>query len=98
MPDMEKARSPTDETTEKHGIACPNCGKIERHWVVDSRPGNGIKKRRRECICGCRFDTYESTEPPAEFVNRYSRADLWREVKPRLLENIREAILKSFKE
>lgn len=49
-------------------MKCPFCG-FEDTKVVDSRPAEGKKRRRRECTdCGKRFTTYESVEMPALFV------------------------------
>lgn len=47
---------------------CPFCG-FEDTKVIDSRPADGRKRRRRECTsCGKRFTTYESVEMPVLFV------------------------------
>jgi hypothetical protein len=42
------------------GIACPDCGTLESD-VKDSRPTleGGAIRRRRHCIAGHRFTTYE---------------------------------------
>lgn len=49
-------------------MKCPFCG-FEDTKVVDSRPVEGKKRRRRECSsCGKRFTTYESVEMPALLV------------------------------
>ena len=49
-------------------MKCPFCG-FEDTKVVDSRPVDGKKRRRRECTsCGKRFTTYESVEMPALLV------------------------------
>ena len=49
-------------------MKCPFCG-FEDTKVVDSRPVEGKKRRRRECTsCGKRFTTYESVEMPALLV------------------------------
>ena len=49
-------------------MKCPFCG-FEDTKVVDSRPVDGKKRRRRECTnCGKRFTTYESVEMPAMLV------------------------------
>ena len=43
-------------------MRCPFCG-FEDTKVIDSRPAEGKKRRRRECTnCGKRFTTYESVE------------------------------------
>lgn len=45
-------------------MRCPFCG-YEDTKVIDSRPTEGKKRRRRECIsCGKRFTTYEVIEAP----------------------------------
>ena len=49
-------------------MRCPFCG-FEDTKVIDSRPADGRKRRRRECTsCGKRFTTYESVEMPVLFV------------------------------
>ncbi len=49
-------------------MRCPFCN-YEDTKVVDSRPVEGRKRRRRECVkCGRRFTTYESVEMPMLFV------------------------------
>ena len=51
-------------------MRCPFCG-FEDTKVVDSRPVDGKKRRRRECTsCGKRFTTYESVEMPALLVSK----------------------------
>ena len=49
-------------------MKCPFCGFADTK-VVDSRPADGKKRRRRECTnCGKRFTTYESVEMPVLLV------------------------------
>ncbi len=49
-------------------MRCPFCN-YEDTKVVDSRPIDGKKRRRRECTnCGKRFTTYESVEMPVLLV------------------------------
>lgn len=49
-------------------MKCPFCG-FEDTKVVDSRPADGKKRRRRECTrCGKRFTTYEAVEMPVLLV------------------------------
>ncbi len=49
-------------------MKCPFCS-FEDTKVIDSRPAEGKKRRRRECTnCGKRFTTYESIEMPMLFV------------------------------
>lgn len=49
-------------------MRCPFCG-YEDTKVIDSRPVEGKKRRRRECPkCGKRFTTYESVEMPVLLV------------------------------
>ncbi len=49
-------------------MRCPFCN-FEDTKVIDSRPADGKKRRRRECTnCGKRFTTYESVETPVLFV------------------------------
>ncbi len=49
-------------------MRCPFCG-YEDTKVIDSRPAEGKKRRRRECTnCNKRFTTYESVELPLLMV------------------------------
>ena len=49
-------------------MKCPYCG-FESSKVVDSRPAEEKKRRRRECLsCGKRFTTYEIVEQPLWIV------------------------------
>lgn len=49
-------------------VRCPFCG-YEDTKVIDSRPSEGKKRRRRECTqCGKRFTTYEVVEKPVLMV------------------------------
>lgn len=49
-------------------MRCPFCS-FEDTKVVDSRPVDGKKRRRRECTnCGKRFTTYEMVEMPVLLV------------------------------
>lgn len=49
-------------------MKCPFCG-FDDTKVIDSRPVDGKKRRRRECTrCGKRFTTYESVEMPVLLV------------------------------
>lgn len=49
-------------------MRCPFCN-YEDTKVIDSRPSEGKKRRRRECInCGKRFTTYEIVEKPLLMV------------------------------
>ena len=49
-------------------MRCPFCG-YEDTKVIDSRPSEGKKRRRRECSqCGKRFTTYEVVEKPVLMV------------------------------
>lgn len=49
-------------------MRCPFCG-YEDTKVIDSRPAEGKKRRRRECTnCSKRFTTYESVEMPLLMV------------------------------
>lgn len=51
-------------------MKCPFCG-YEDTKVIDSRPSEGKKRRRRECTqCGKRFTTYEVVEKPALMVRK----------------------------
>ncbi len=51
-------------------MRCPFCG-FEDTKVIDSRPSDGKKRRRRECIkCGKRFTTYEIVEKPLLMVQK----------------------------
>lgn len=50
------------------GYKCPFCG-YDDTKVIDSRPSEGKKRRRRECSqCGKRFTTYEVVEKPVLMV------------------------------
>jgi len=61
-------------------MSCPNCGKDENR-VIDCRPakadifGDAVKsfRRRRECECGHRFNTYELTEDDIETMQNSVR-------------------------
>lgn len=49
-------------------MRCPFCG-YEDTKVIDSRPADGKKRRRRECTkCNKRFTTYEVVEMPLLMV------------------------------
>jgi transcriptional repressor NrdR len=49
-------------------MRCPFCS-YEDTRVIDSRPSEGKKRRRRECpSCGRRFTTYEVVEKPLLMV------------------------------
>ena len=49
-------------------MKCPFCN-FEDTKVIDSRPSEGKKRRRRECSnCGRRFTTYEVVERPSLMV------------------------------
>lgn len=51
-------------------MKCPFCG-FEDTKVVDSRPSEEKKRRRRECTkCSKRFTTYEVVEKPMLMVNK----------------------------
>lgn len=51
-------------------MRCPFCS-FEDTKVIDSRPAEGKKRRRRECTaCGKRFTTYESVEMPLLMVQK----------------------------
>ena len=51
-------------------MRCPFCG-YEDTKVIDSRPSEGKKRRRRECSqCGKRFTTYEIVEKPVLMVKK----------------------------
>ena len=72
-------------------LMCPKCGK-EENVVVNSRTVQNTIRRRRECEwCGTRFTTYEGIEIT-------SKRKLWNEIKPKLVANIKEAIIKSFQD
>lgn len=49
-------------------MKCPFCG-YDDSKVIDSRPSDERKRRRRECLsCGKRFTTYEVVEQPLRIV------------------------------
>lgn len=49
-------------------MKCPFCGYADTK-VIDSRPSEDKKRRRRECVkCGKRFTTYEVIEKPLLMV------------------------------
>ncbi len=49
-------------------LKCPYCG-FEDSKVIDSRPSDDRKRRRRECLsCRKRFTTYEIVEQPLRIV------------------------------
>lgn len=74
-------------------MKCPFCG-FEDTKVVDSRPVDGKKRRRRECTnCGKRFTTYESVEMPALLVmKRDNSIELFD--KSKLIKSISTAVKK----
>ena len=74
-------------------MKCPFCG-FEDTKVVDSRPVDGKKRRRRECTnCGKRFTTYESVEMPALLVmKRDNSLELFD--KSKLIKSISTAVKK----
>lgn len=43
---------------------CPKCGRADLSYVKDSRRRNtsGYILRKRECMCGCKFNTVEVSE------------------------------------
>ena len=51
-------------------MRCPFCS-YEDTKVIDSRPSESKKRRRRECVnCGRRFTTYETVEKPLLMVSK----------------------------
>jgi hypothetical protein len=48
-----------------NGIPCPCCG-IRLSEVTDSRPAEGVIRRRRKCRCGFRFTTWEVPYDPRD--------------------------------
>ena len=51
-------------------MRCPFCG-YEETKVIDSRPADSRKRRRRECVkCQKRFTTYEVVEMPLMMVQK----------------------------
>ena len=49
-------------------MRCPYC-QYDESRVIDSRPSEDRKRRRRECLkCGKRFTTYEIVEQPLRIV------------------------------
>lgn len=51
-------------------MKCPYCG-FEDTKVIDSRPADSKKRRRRECTnCSKRFTTYEIVEVPLLMVQK----------------------------
>ena len=54
-------------------MKCPNCGG-ENFSTVDSRWGEGLVRRRRECrSCFTRFNTIEITELEYNKIKRQNR-------------------------
>ena len=49
-------------------MTCPECGSPDT-YVIESRASNGTIRRRRECVCGHRFTTYEVNEKQWKAVN-----------------------------
>ena len=74
-------------------MRCPFCN-YEATKVVDSRPSEEKKRRRRECVmCGKRFTTYEVVEKPLLMV--YKRDGSFEPFdKVKLLKGIQTAIKK----
>ncbi len=55
-------------------MKCPFCGYIDTK-VIDSRPAEGKKRRRRECSqCGKRFTTFEIIEKPTLMVYKRDKS------------------------
>ena len=72
-------------------MKCPECGN-EESYVIDSRSTQTEIRRRRECnYCRHRFTTYES-------CRRSAVATLWQTIRPKLMENIKEAVIRTFEE
>lgn len=70
-------------------MQCPKCG-AEDSYVIESRSTKTEIRRRRECnYCYHRFTTYES-------CRRSSVATLWQTVRPRLMKNISDAVIRTF--
>lgn len=74
-------------------MRCPFCN-YEDTKVIDSRPSDEKKRRRRECVkCGKRFTTYEVVEKPLLMV--YKRDGSFEQFdKEKLLKGIQTAIKK----
>lgn len=65
---MEGGVFPCNKFAQEFYMKCPFCS-FEDTKVIDSRPAEGKKRRRRECTnCGKRFTTYESVEMPMLLV------------------------------
>lgn len=63
----ERSADP-DIPDEVDDMKCPYCG-FEDSKVIDSRPSEDRKRRRRECLsCKKRFTTYEIVEAPLRIV------------------------------
>jgi transcriptional regulator NrdR family protein len=72
-------------------LRCPKCGKT-RNIVVDTRTARDGIRRRRECqVCKYRYTTYETLGEDQAKV-------LYDLLKTSLANNIRDAIVKSFRE
>ena len=55
-------------------MKCPFCGYPDTK-VIDSRPSESKKRRRRECAgCGKRFTTYEVIEKPSLMVYKRDKS------------------------
>ncbi len=74
-------------------MRCPFCN-YEDTKVIDSRPSDEKKRRRRECVkCGKRFTTYEVVEKPLLMV--YKRDGSFEQFdREKLLKGIQTAIKK----
>ena len=74
-------------------MRCPFCG-FNDTKVIDSRPADARKRRRRECTnCGKRFTTYEVVEKPLLMVvKRDQTVELFDRIK--LLKGLQSAIKK----
>lgn len=74
-------------------MRCPFCN-YEDTKVIDSRPSDEKKRRRRECVkCGKRFTTYEVVEKPLLMV--YKRDGSFEPFdRDKLLKGIQTAIKK----
>lgn len=59
---------------KEKNMKCPFCGYPDTK-VVDSRPSESKKRRRRECAgCGKRFTTYEIVEKPLLMVYKRDKS------------------------
>ena len=60
--------------------------------VVETRHIQDAIRRQRKCLkCGTKWPTYETSE-------HVTRLQLMKEIRPKLIQNVKEAVIRSFDE